>query len=137
MPVSRWCMTMPELQSTGHVASAAVTASIAFTYRTPVECPIALPFHQLRMAFQLYLRRSPRALVLLGSELVVVISQVVSGEDHSKPPTAAVELQDAQSVSTEDLFKISRGRGIAGILGLTSIPIGAAGADTLGGSRSG
>jgi hypothetical protein len=78
------------------------------------------------MSFQLYLRRSPRTLYLLGDDHALVFRQLdQEGRTESKGcATAVVELQNREDVVIEELIRINKGRGIGGVLGLTSVPSG-------------
>src|SRR5690349_3687308 len=78
------------------------------------------------MAFQLYLRRSPRTLYLLGDDHALVFRQLdQEGPGGSKGyATATVELQNRQDIALEELVRINKGGGIGGVLGLTSVPSG-------------
>ncbi len=78
------------------------------------------------MAFQLYLRRSPRTLYLVGADHALVFRHIQQvGEKTTRGnPTAIVELQQREDVPMEELIRINKARGLGGVLGLTSVPSG-------------
>ena len=78
------------------------------------------------MSYQLYLRRSPRTLYLVGADHALVFRHMQRTVENSSRsnPIANVELQQREDVPLDELIKINKGRGLGGVLGLTSVPSG-------------
>lgn len=82
------------------------------------------------MSFHLYLRPHPRTLLLVSPTSALVIKPHLPAHDEpgpSKKPArnlAIVEFLPLDEVDLEGAVRISRNRGIGGVLGLLNIPIG-------------